>query len=161
AANVRRHYDHPAEFYALWLDERMNYSCAYFTHPDEPLEAAQLNKLRHVAAKLKLKPGMRVLDIGSGWGALAIYLAQTCDAQVTALNVSPEQLAASRERARTAGVADKIAFVEKDYREISGPFDRLVSIGMMEHVGVAYFDDYFRAVRKLLAPGGFALIHAI
>jgi cyclopropane-fatty-acyl-phospholipid synthase len=161
ARNVRQHYDHPAEFYALWLDERMNYSCAYFTHPDEPLEAAQLNKLRHVAAKLKLAPGMRVLDIGSGWGALAIYLAQTRDAQVTALNVSPEQLAASRERARAAGVAGKIAFIEKDYREISGPFDRLVSIGMMEHVGVAYFDDYFRAVRRLLAPGGFALIHAI
>jgi cyclopropane-fatty-acyl-phospholipid synthase len=161
AQNVRRHYDHPAEFYALWLDERMNYSCAYFTYPDEPLEGAQLNKLRHVAAKLKLAPGMRVLDIGSGWGALAIYLAQTCDAQVTALNVSPEQLSASRERARAAGVADKIAFVEKDYREISGPFDRLVSIGMMEHVGVAYFDDYFRTVRRLLAPGGFALVHAI
>ena len=107
AHNVREHYDHPTDFYALWLDERMNYSCAYFTYPDEPLEGAQLNKLRHVAAKLKLAPGMRVLDIGSGWGALAIYLAQTCDAQVTALNVSPEQLSASRERARAAGVATR------------------------------------------------------
>jgi cyclopropane-fatty-acyl-phospholipid synthase len=161
ARNVREHYDHPTDFYALWLDERMNYSCAYFTHPEEGLEAAQLNKLQHVAAKLMLAPGMRVLDIGSGWGALAIYLAQTFDVRVTALNVSPDQLAASRERARTAGVADKITFVEQDYREISGPFERIVSIGMMEHVGVAYFDDYFRAIRRLLAPGGCALIHAI
>jgi cyclopropane-fatty-acyl-phospholipid synthase len=161
AQNVRQHYDYPANFYALWLDEGMNYSCAYFTRPDEPLESAQINKLRHVAAKLKLEPGMRVLDIGSGWGALAIYLARTCGVQVTALNVSPEQLATSRERARAAGVADAIAFVEKDYREISGPFDRIVSIGMMEHVGVPYFDDYFGALRRLLAPGGFALVHAI
>ena len=90
ARNVREHYDHPTDFYSLWLDERMNYSCAYFTHPEEQLEAAQLNKLRHVAAKLMLAPGMRVLDIGSGWGALAIYLAQICDVHVTGLNVSPE-----------------------------------------------------------------------
>jgi cyclopropane-fatty-acyl-phospholipid synthase len=83
ARNVRQHYDHPADFYALWLDQRMNYSCAYFTHPEESLEAAQLNKLRHVAAKLKLEPGMSVVDIGSGWGALAIYLAQTCGVRVT------------------------------------------------------------------------------
>ncbi len=161
ARNVREHYDHPTEFYALWLDERMNYSCAYFTHPEEELEVAQLNKLRHVAAKLKLAPGMRVLDIGSGWGALAIYLVQTCDVQVTALNVSPDQMAASRERARAAGVDNRITFIEQDYREVAGPFDRIVSIGMMEHVGLAYFDDYFGAVRRLLAPGGFALIHAI
>jgi cyclopropane-fatty-acyl-phospholipid synthase len=161
AANVRQHYDHPAEFYALWLDSQMNYSCAYFTDSEGSLDAAQQNKLRHVAAKLRLAPGMRVLDIGSGWGALAIYLARTCDARVTALNVSPEQLAASRERARAAGVEDRIAFVEQDYREVAGPFDRVVSIGMMEHVGVAYFDDYFRTVRRLLAPGGFALVHAI
>jgi cyclopropane-fatty-acyl-phospholipid synthase len=131
--NVRRHYDHPADFYALWLDEGMNYSCAYFTHPDEPLEAAQRNKLRHVAGKLKLAPGMRVLDIGSGWGALAIYLAQSCAVEVTALNVSAEQLEASRQRARAAGVEDRIRFVNRDYREITGPFDRVVSMGMMEH----------------------------
>ncbi len=159
--NVRQHYDHPADFYALWLDQGMNYSCAYFTDPDEPLETAQKNKLRHVAAKLKLAPGLRVLDIGSGWGALAIYLAQSCGVEVTAVNVSGEQLEASRQRARTAGVEERINFVNRDYREITGPFDRIVSIGMMEHVGVAYFDEYFRTVRKLLAPGGFALIHAI
>ena len=104
---------------------------------------------------------MSVVDIGSGWGALAIYLAQTCGVRVTAVNVSPEQLAASSALARAAGVADKITFREKDYREVEGRFDRLVSIGMMEHVGAAYFDQYFSTVRRLLTPGGFALIHAI
>jgi cyclopropane-fatty-acyl-phospholipid synthase len=161
ARNVREHYDHPAAFYKLWLDETMSYSCAYFSHPDETLEAAQKNKLRHIAAKLRLSPGMTVAEIGSGWGALAIYLAQACDVRVTAINVSPEQLAESRKRAQAAGVTDKVTFVEQDYRELSGQFDRVVSVGMMEHVGVSYFDDYFNSVQNLLAPGGFALVHAI
>jgi cyclopropane-fatty-acyl-phospholipid synthase len=161
ARNVRRHYDFPAEFYALWLDPSMSYSCGYFSHPDESLDDAQRNKLRHVAAKLKLEPGMSVAEIGSGWRALAIYLAQSCGARVTAINVSPEQIAAARLRAQTAGVADKVTFVERDYRELGGKFDRIVSIGMMEHVGVGHFDEYFSTVRRLLAPGGFALIHAI
>jgi cyclopropane-fatty-acyl-phospholipid synthase len=161
ARNVRRHYDFPAEFYALWLDPSMSYSCAYFSHPDEPLADAQRNKLRHIAAKLKCEPGMTVAEIGSGWGALAIYLAQSCGVHVTAINVSPEQIAAARLRAQASGVADKVTFVEQDYRELGGKFDRVVSIGMMEHVGVGHFDDYFGAVRRLLAPGGFAVIHAI
>lgn len=161
AKNARDHYDHPAAFYALWLDETMSYSCAYFSHPDEDLETAQKNKLRHIAAKLALSPGMTVAEIGSGWGALAIYLAQTCGVRVTAINVSPEQLAHSRRRAQEAGVADKVTFVEQDYRELSGQFDRVVSVGMMEHVGVHYFDDYFNKVQGLLAPGGFAMVHAI
>jgi cyclopropane-fatty-acyl-phospholipid synthase len=161
AKNARDHYDHPAAFYALWLDETMSYSCGYFSHPDEDLEAAQKNKLRHIAAKLDLSPGMTVAEIGSGWGALAIYLAQTCGVRVTAINVSPEQLAHSRQRAQDAGVADKVTFVEQDYRELSGQFDRVVSVGMMEHVGVHYFDDYFNKVQDLLAPGGFAMVHAI
>lgn len=161
AKNARDHYDHPAAFYALWLDETMSYSCGYFSHPDEDLEAAQKNKLRHIAAKLALSPGMTVAEIGSGWGALAIYLAQTCGVRVTAINVSPEQLAHSRQRAQEAGVADKVTFVEQDYRELSGQFDRVVSVGMMEHVGVHYFDDYFNKVQDLLAPGGFAMVHAI
>jgi len=159
--NVRHHYDHPAAFYKLWLDESMNYSCAYFTNPEESLENAQHNKLRHVAAKLHLTPGMKVAEIGSGWGALSIYLAKTSDVHVTAINVSPEQIAASRAYAQAAGVAETINFIEQDYRELDGRFDRIVSIGMMEHVGVAYFDEYFRTIRRLLAPGGFALIHAI
>jgi cyclopropane-fatty-acyl-phospholipid synthase len=161
AKNARDHYDHPAAFYALWLDETMSYSCGYFSHPDEDLEAAQKNKLRHIAAKLDLSPGMTVAEIGSGWGALAIYLAQTCGVRVTAINVSPEQLAHSRQRAQAAGVTDKVTFVEQDYRELSGQFDRVVSVGMMEHVGVHYFDDYFNKVQDLLAPGGFAMVHAI
>ena len=161
AGNAREHYDHPADFYALWLDQRMNYSCAYFTSPDESLEDAQLNKLRHVAAKLKLSPGMTVAEIGSGWGALSIYLAQNCGVHVTAVNVATEQLAASRERAAKAGVADRITFVEQDYRDLAGSFDRVVSIGMMEHVGVTYFDEYFRTIKRVLKPGGFAMVHAI
>lgn len=161
AKNARDHYDFPAAFYSLWLDETMSYSCAYFSHPDETLETAQKNKLRHIAAKLRLSPGMTVAEIGCGWGALAIYLAQVCGVRVTAINVSPEQLKFARQRAAAAGVADKITFVEQDYRELNGTFDRVVSIGMMEHVGVPYFDAYFNKVQELLAPGGFALVHAI
>jgi cyclopropane-fatty-acyl-phospholipid synthase len=160
--HARHHYDLKDELYELFLDEGMSYSCAYWRDPEtETLEQAQDNKLRHVAAKLRLQPGMRVLDIGSGWGALAIHLAQAFNVEVTALNVASRQLAASRRRAQAAGVADRISFVEKDYRELDGTFDRIVSIGMMEHVGAAYFDAYFGKVRDLLAADGIALIHAI
>lgn len=159
--NVSSHYDHPADFYRLWLDETMAYSCAYFTHPDEPLVEAQRNKFRHIAAKLAITPGMRVAEIGSGWGGLAIYMAKECGAHVTAINVSPEQLAESRRLAEAAGVADRIDFREVDYRHLQGKFDRVVSIGMMEHVGVAHFDEYFTTIRNLLDEGGFALVHAI
>ncbi|WP_029076416.1 SAM-dependent methyltransferase [Kaistia adipata] len=161
ADNARSHYDLPEAFYRLWLDKGMNYSCAYFSHPDEDLESAQINKLRHIAAKLKLEPGMTVAEIGSGWGSLAIYLAVHCGARVTAINVSTDQLATARRRVEEAGVADKVTFVEIDYRKLEGQFDRVVSVGMMEHVGVAHFEDYFGTVRKLLKPGGFAMIHAI
>jgi cyclopropane-fatty-acyl-phospholipid synthase len=160
-AKVASHYDHPAEFYRLWLDESMTYSCGYFSHPDEPLEEAQKNKLRHVTAKLALVPGMHVAEIGSGWGSLAIYLVKVAGVRVSAINVSPEQLAESQSRAAAAGVADRITFIGSDYREVAGRFDRIVSIGMMEHVGVSYFDEYFATVRRLLRPGGIALIHAI
>lgn len=159
--NVSSHYDHPADFYRLWLDETMAYSCAYFEYPDQPLEQAQRNKFRHIAAKLKLSPGMRVAEIGSGWGGLSIYLAKACGVHVTAINVSPEQLAESRRLADAAGVADRIDFREVDYRNLDGTYDRVVSIGMMEHVGVSHFDAYFTKIRTLLAPGGFALVHAI
>ncbi|MFG1267939.1 cyclopropane-fatty-acyl-phospholipid synthase family protein [Xanthobacter sp. DSM 14520] len=159
--NVSSHYDHPAAFYRLWLDETMAYSCAYFRDPEEPLAEAQRNKFRHIAAKLKISPGMRVAEIGSGWGGLAIYMAKECGAQVTAINVSPEQLAESRRLAEAAGVAGSIDFREVDYRNLKGKFDRVVSIGMMEHVGVSHFDDYFTTIRNLLDEGGFALVHAI
>lgn len=159
--NVSSHYDHPADFYRLWLDETMAYSCAYFTHPDEPLADAQRNKFRHIAAKLNITPGMRVAEIGSGWGGLAIYMAKECGAKVTAINVSPEQLAESRRLAEAEGVIDRIDFREVDYRNLTGKYDRVVSIGMMEHVGVAHFDEYFTTIRNLLDDGGFALVHAI
>jgi len=161
AKNVQHHYDIPTKFYELWLDESMTYSCAYYTAPDNSLNQAQVDKHRHIAAKLKLKPGMHVAEIGSGWGALAIYLARYCGVKVTAINVSTEQLAASRLRAKEAGVADMIDFRESDYREVRGQFDRVVSIGMMEHVGVAHFDSYFTTIRGMLKEGGFALVHAI
>lgn len=161
AKNAQSHYDHPPDFYALWLDPGMIYSCAYFPTPDASLEEAQLAKLRHIAAKLKLEPGMRVAEIGSGWGALAIHLAKECGVHVTAINVATEQLAESKKRAEAAGVMDRITFFERDYRELTGTFDRVVSVGMMEHVGVNHFDEYFGTVRRLLAPKGFAMIHAI
>ncbi|HWJ74611.1 MAG TPA: cyclopropane-fatty-acyl-phospholipid synthase family protein [Kaistia sp.] len=161
AKNASHHYDIPTAFYRLWLDEAMIYSCAYYTEPEIGLAQAQKDKLRHIAAKLKLEPGMRVAEIGSGWGALAIYLASVADVRVTAINVSPEQLAESRRLAEAAGVADRIDFREVDYRELEGEFDRVVSIGMMEHVGVGHFDAYFGKIRGLLKPGGFALVHAI
>jgi cyclopropane-fatty-acyl-phospholipid synthase len=160
--HARHHYDLKEGLYRLFLDEGMSYSCAFWTDPDtETLEQAQENKLRRIAAKLRLEPGMRVLDIGSGWGALAIYLAKHCDVHVTGLNVATNQLATSRRRAEAAGLADRIEIVESDYRAFDGQFDRIVSIGMMEHVGVAYYDAYFGKVRDLLKPDGIALIHAI
>lgn len=161
AKNVRHHYDIPSEFYRLWLDSGMIYSCAYWTSPDVGLERAQADKLRHIAAKLNLKPGMSVLDIGSGWGQLAIYLAQSTGAHVTGLNVSPEQIKVARQRAIEAGVGDRVTFIEKDYRELEGRFDRVVSVGMMEHVGIAHYDEYFGAIKRLLKPDGAAMVHSI
>jgi len=158
---VKQHYDIPTEFYRLWLDETMTYSCAYWHSPDVGLAAAQQAKLRHIAAKLKIEPGMSVLDIGSGWGELAIYLAKACGAKVTGLNVSPDQMAAAQARAQAAGVGDAVTFVNRDYRELTGTFDRVVSVGMMEHVGVAHYLEYFEKIRDLLTPDGIALVHCI
>ena len=157
---ARHHYDLSTELYELFLDKDLNYSCAFFRSPDDTLEQAQAAKLTRATAKLRLQPGMSVVEIGSGWGSFAIKLAQQ-GAQVTALNVSPEQIAISKERAQKAGVADKIDFVWKDYREFNGEFDRVVSVGMMEHVGIGHFDDYFGKVRELLKPDGYAFIHSI
>lgn len=158
---VKHHYDIPTEFYRLWLDDTMTYSCAYWHSPDVGLEAAQRAKLRHIAAKLKIEPGMTVLDIGSGWGELAIYLAKACGARVTGLNVSPDQMAAAVKRAEAAGTGDAVTFINKDYRELTGTFDRVVSVGMMEHVGVAHYGAYFGKIRDLLAPDGIAMVHCI
>jgi cyclopropane-fatty-acyl-phospholipid synthase len=158
---VKHHYDIPTDFYRLWLDESMTYSCAYWHSPEVGLEAAQKAKLRHIAAKLKIEPGMRVVDIGSGWGELAIYLAKACGAVVTGLNVSPDQMAAAARRAEAAGMGEAVTFINKDYRELTGTYDRVVSVGMMEHVGVAHYGEYFTRIRDLLTPDGIALVHCI
>lgn len=162
ARNARHHYDLSTELYRLFLDEDMNYSCAYFHDPErDTLEQAQRNKLIHATAKLELQPGMSVVEIGSGWGGFAIHLAKEAGAHVLALNVSPEQIRIARERAAAAGVSDLVEFREADYRNVDGRFDRVVSVGMMEHVGIGHYDDYFGAVRALLKDDGFAFIHCI
>lgn len=159
--NARHHYDFPPDFYALWLDPGLNYSCAYFTDPENTLERAQLDKTRHIAAKLGLMPGMTVAEIGSGWGYLAVYLAKTFGVKVTSVTLAPEQLAVARARAETEGVAHLVTFLEQDYRDLAGTYDRVVSIAMMEAVGVHYFDDYFHTIKRLLKPKGYALVHSI
>jgi cyclopropane-fatty-acyl-phospholipid synthase len=143
AANARHHYDLSTDLYRLFLDEGLNYSCAFFEDPEhDTLEQAQHNKLSRITAKLGLKPGMTVAEIGSGWGSLAIHMASTTGARVVAINVSPEQIRVARDRAAAAGVADLVEFRELDYRVLEGRFDRLVSVGMMEHVGIGQFDAY-------------------
>ena len=162
AKNARHHYDVSSDVYKLFLDKKMLYSCAYFRDPEhETIEEAQNNKLVHATAKLGLKPGMKVAEIGSGWGAFAIHIAQSTGAHVTAINVSPEQLAVARERAKEAGVTDLVEFRELDYRNLEGKFDRVVSVGMMEHVGIGHFDEYFAKVRSLLTDDGYAFLHCI
>lgn len=157
---ARHHYDLSTELYRLFLDDGLNYSCAYYTDPDESLEAAQDAKLTHLVAKLDLEENMGVLEIGGGWGSLAIRMAQA-GARVTSLNVSPEQVKIAEERVRAAGVEDRVSFVLKDYREFEGRFDRVISVGMMEHVGIGHLDDYFGKVRDCLTDQGFAVIHSI
>ncbi|RYD89513.1 MAG: class I SAM-dependent methyltransferase, partial [Sphingobacteriales bacterium] len=134
--NVAHHYDLSRELYELFLDEDMQYSCAYFEKEDDTLEQAQLNKKKHIAAKLCLKPGQKVLDIGCGWGGLALYLGRVADVQVTGVTLAVEQLKVARERAQKLGLADRVKFELIDYRKVEGQFDRIVSVGMFEHVGV-------------------------
>jgi len=160
-ANVAHHYDLPPELYDLFLDADRQYSCAYFPTGDETLEQAQVAKIRHIAAKLLLQPGQRILDIGCGWGGTALALARHFDASVTGITLSEHQLAIARQRAEEAGLADRVHFELMDYRQIKGTFDRIVSIGMFEHVGVRYYRAFFHAVRSLLADDGVALLHTI
>jgi cyclopropane-fatty-acyl-phospholipid synthase len=160
-ANVRHHYDLSNDFYMLWLDEDMHYSCAYFTTPDDTLEQAQQNKLRHIAAKLDLKPGMRVLDIGCGWGGNALYLAKATGAEVLGITLSKEQYELARQKAEQRGLSHRVRFELIDYREVQGTFDRVVSIGMFEHVGIQQFETYFKKISDLLAPDGLAVVHSI
>jgi len=159
--NVAHHYDLGDDLYALFLDRDWQYSCAYFESPEDDLDAAQLKKKRHIAAKLALRPGMRVLDIGCGWGGMALYLAEVAGAEVVGVTLSEEQLARARRRAEERGLADRAEFRLQDYRDVSESFDRIVSVGMFEHVGTAHFPAFFGQVERLLAPDGVALLHTI
>ena len=161
ARNARAHYDIGNALYRLFLDEDMQYSCAYFPTGGETLEQAQAAKVRHIAAKLLLAPGQRVLDIGSGWGGMAMALARHGGARVTGVTLAREQRELAAERARQAGLEDRIDFRLCDYRAVTGRFDRIVSVGMLEHVGEAQFQTYFDKVAELLDDDGVALIHAI
>ena len=160
-ANVAHHYDISDDLYRLFLDADMQYSCAYFARPDMTLEEAQAAKKKHIASKLCLSPGMRVLDIGCGWGGMALTLARDYGAHVTGITLSDNQCKAARARAAAAGLADQVKFEIRDFRHVEGPFDRIVSVGMFEHVGVPNYDAYFRRVSELLTPEGVALIHTI
>ncbi len=157
--NVAHHYDLDTRLYRLLLDPDMNYSCAYFEDGDETLAEAQRAKQRHIAAKLALRPGMRVLDIGCGWGGLGLHLAQEHGAIVTGITLSEEQLAVAR--ARAAPLGDRVRFELMDYRALQGNWDRVVSVGMFEHVGLPHYAGYFAAIRRALTPDGIALVHAM
>jgi len=159
--NVAHHYDLSARLYDLFLDADRQYSMAYFADPANGLEQAQLDKKAHIAAKLALKPGMTVLDIGCGWGGMALYLHQKTGAEVLGVTLSEEQLKVARERAEAAGVAGKVRFELIDYRHVTGQFDRIVSVGMFEHVGPAHYRTFFAKCRELLTPEGVMLLHTI
>ena len=159
--NIKHHYDIKPEFYKLWLDPTMNYSCAYYTHPENSLEQAQQDKMRHIAAKLQLQPGMTIAEVGSGWGGLACYLAKNFGVTVTSVSLSPEQISIAKQRAEDMGVANQVTFIEQDYRHMGGTYDRVISIAMMEAIGVSNFDNYFTKLKSLMKPGGYGLVHAI
>ena len=159
--NVAHHYDLSDQLYELFLDRDRQYSCAYFRAPEDGLDMAQENKKRHIAAKLLLQPGHQVLDIGSGWGGLALYLATECGCDVTGLTLSEEQHKVAQRRAAAAGLADRVRFHLRDYREEKGQYDRIVSVGMFEHVGVVQYPTFFRKLRELLTSDGVALLHSI
>ncbi|MBW7968217.1 cyclopropane-fatty-acyl-phospholipid synthase family protein [Bradyrhizobium sp. BR 10289] len=159
--NVAHHYDLDARLYSLFLDADKQYSCAYFETPDATLDDAQLAKKRHIAAKLRLQHGQRVLDIGSGWGGLSLYLAEIAGADVTGVTLSTEQLQVANARAAEKGLTGSVKFKLQDYRDIDGPFDRIVSVGMFEHVGERFYDTYFQRCAELLSEDGVMLLHSI
>jgi cyclopropane-fatty-acyl-phospholipid synthase len=159
--NVAHHYDLDGQLYALFLDADRQYSCAYFENGDQSLDDAQLAKKRHLAAKLLVARDKSVLDIGGGWGGLALYLADICRARVTGITLSQPQHALAQVRASEKGLSDKVAFRMQDYRDLSGNFDRIVSVGMFEHVGVGFYDAFFRKCHELLDDQGVMLLHSI
>jgi cyclopropane-fatty-acyl-phospholipid synthase len=159
--NAAHHYDLNGRLYALLLDADRQYSCAYFPAGNETLDEAQAAKKRLIAAKLLLRPGLRVLDIGCGWGGMALTLAREHGVHVTGITLSEEQLAAARARAVDAGLQDRVRFELLDYRALAGECDRIVSVGMFEHVGVNHYRSFFGVLRRVLAPDGVALLHSI
>ena len=159
--NASHHYDLSDDFYRLFLDEDLQYTCAYYLDPEDTLEQAQLNKKRHVCAKLKIEDGMKIAELGCGWGGLALHIAQSADVEVTAVNLSIEQIRVARQRAEQLGVADRVHFEHMDYRELQGKYDRVVSVGMLEHVGLGHYDEFFQKFRSLLTEDGIGLVHSI
>ena len=159
--NVSRHYDLDGRLYSLFLDADKQYSCAYFETPDMTLDDAQLAKKRHITAKILVERGHNVLDIGSGWGGLSLYLAEMTGANVTGITLSTEQLQVSKARAAENNMTRSTKFLLQDYRDIPGSFDRIVSVGMFEHVGVDHYDTFFKRCAELLEPDGIMLLHSI
>ncbi len=159
--NVAHHYDLDGRLYSLFLDSDQQYSCAYFENPNASLDDAQLAKRRHLTAKLRVEPGASVLDIGCGWGGLALYLAEIAGARVTGITLSQEQHARAQHRAIERGRAEDAVFRLVDYRDVPGRFDRIVSVGMFEHVGVGFYDTFFRKCAQLLEDDGILLLHTI
>ena len=161
--NIAYHYDVSNAFYALWLDRDMVYTCAYFHDWSDDLDTAQRQKLDMTCRKLRLQPGETLLDIGSGWGSLACHAAEHYGVKVLGVTLSEEQIALAREKAERRGLSDKVTFEKRDYAllEGEGGFDKIVSVGMFEHVGLANFETYFKTVQRLLKPGGLYLHHAI
>ncbi len=159
--NVAHHYDLSGALYDLFLDKDRQYSCAYFSEPGLSIDDAQAAKRRHIMAKLLLAPGQRVLDIGCGWGGLALSIARAADVEVTGITLSEEQLKVAQRRAEEAQLAHKVRFLLCDYRNLTGQFDRIVSVGMFEHVGVNYYRTFFNTIRDRLSDAGVALLHSI
>jgi cyclopropane-fatty-acyl-phospholipid synthase len=159
--NVEHHYDLKDELYETFLDVDRQYTAAYYRQPGASLEQAQRDKMAHIAAKLYLKPGLRVLEIGSGWGGFAVYLHKVAKVDVLGVTLSKEQLKAARELAEREGVSDHVKFELRDYRHVEGEFDRIVAVGMLEHVGLDHYDEFFGKCRDLLKPDGVLLVHCI
>ncbi len=159
--NIHRHYDLGNDFYKLWLDDQLLYTCAYFPTPSSTLEHAQVAKMDHVCRKLGLQPGEAVVEAGCGWGALALHMARHYGVSVKAYNVSREQIAFARERARAEGLSDRVEYIEDDYRAISGKFDAFVSVGMLEHVGLDHYQELSDIIHRSIGDSGRGLLHFI
>ncbi len=159
--NIHHHYDIGNDFYKLWLDERMLYTCAYFPTPDSSLEEAQLAKMDHVCRKMRLQPGEKVVEAGCGWGSLAMHMAKHYGVTVSAYNISSEQIAYARERAKAEDLGDRVEFIEDDYRNVRGDYDAFVSVGMLEHVGTSHYRELGGVIDRSLKDTGRGLIHSI